>query len=233
MKELGKEVMNAIPQYLVNFSKLVASPRQFPVQQLPAGDAQAKASLTEALKFMLISLVLLVLLNTYRLEKEVADNIYTALGATSIQLLVYMCLIALAIYLPWKLFGTQKQFTDYLIIYSYNFGIIFIIITLFGIIADGYLKTNDPQAFAEILALKRAGKEPTEAMVQRPHIRNAVIINFAGEALGIVWAWIGWGAYRIMNQTSRTRAFFIMLLAIVFVSVATWVSNLIERGLNL
>jgi hypothetical protein len=232
MKELAKEVMNSVPQYLINFFRMFGSPRQFPLQQLPADEQSTKEALTNALKFALVSLVLIVLLNYYRLDKEVVENIYSELAVLCMGLLAFMVLSTLAVYLAWKILGTKRKFTDYLIVYSYNFGVFFVLMFLSILIANGYLATNDPVAFAEEMGRRHAGIAMDETSLKNPNILTAFFIQNGGIFLAGIWAWIGWGAYRLMNGVSWFRALLALVIAFFLSSLAAWLIQMIFAGMG-
>ena len=232
MKELAKDVMNSVPQYLINFSKMFGSPRQFPIQQLPADEQGNKESLTNALKFGLISLVLIVLLNYYRLDKEVVENIYSELAAVSMAIILVICLSTLCIYLSWCIFGSKRKFIDYLIINSYSFGVIFVIYFVSIIISDGYLRANDPVAFANEIAARRAGIPFDESRFVNPHILSAYFITVAGGLFVFIWGCISWGAYRRMNGANWFRALLAFLVAFAFGSFAAWFTRMLLIGMG-
>jgi hypothetical protein len=225
MKDVVKEVMNSVPQYLVNFYKHFGSPRQFTLDKLPKDVSGQKEALTEALKFMLISYVLIVIMAAKRLSTQ--ENLYESLAVEGVTILVQVSLFVLTIYIPWRWFGSKRPFVDYLIIYSYNYGIIFVLMMLFIFLSDGYVKTNDPEGFRAVLDPKTSADA-----FNRPHVLAGYGIMFLGFLFVIVWAWIAWGAYRRMNNASWGRSFAVTVVASIFSIFVLYLSIMLQNGLT-
>lgn len=227
MDEIIKQVFTAIPQYLLNFFKLLSSPRQYPLDKLPKNEGEIKASVTEALKFILISYSLLVILNGW---KDKSANVLKDLGVVGVSTLIQMSLFVSAIYLAWKIAGSTKQFFDYFVIYSYLYGMVFVIIALFGVISNGYLKIFDKELYDNLLKVKSNSANFNTKWWYNSNYQIAWGIIIIGYFIGILWGWIGWGAYRIINNCKKWKSFWVLGLASLFSWMALAISYLIING---
>jgi hypothetical protein len=229
MEEIIKQTLTAIPQYLLNFFKLLPSPRRFPLERLPTDSSKTRESLTEALKFILISYALIVILGVL---KNDSDNAMKLLGVVAVSTLIQMSLFVFAIFLAWKIVGSKKQFLDYFIIYSYHFGVTFIIIGVFGLISDGFLKASDKELFDNLIKVKTGTLKFNVDWWSNTNYQIAFGILVFGFFLSTIWAAIGWGAYRIMNETKKWRSFGVLCVAGIFSWVAIAISFLITKGIT-
>jgi hypothetical protein len=229
MEDIIKQTLTAIPQYLLNFFKLLSAPRQFPLDRLSNDESKTKESLAEALKFILISYALIVILGAL---KNDSANAMKLLGVVAVSTLIQMSLFVFAIFLAWNIFGSKKQFIDYFIIYSYHYGVVFIIFGILGLISDGYLKTFDKELFDNLLKVKAGIMKFDINFSSNSNYQIAIGIIIFGLVLGLIWGWIGWGAYRIINETKKWRSFWVMNLAGIFSWIAIAISLLITKAIS-
>lgn len=228
MEDIIKQTLTAIPQYLINFFKLLSSPRQFPLDRLPSDSTKIKESLTEALKFILISYALIVILGSL---KNDSANAIKMLGVVAVSTLIKMSLFVFAIFLAWKLFGSKRQFLDYFIIYSYHFGVVFIIVGIFGLISDGYLKAADKELFDNLMKVKAGTMKFNMDWWSNLNYQITLGIMVLGFFLVLIWGWTGWGAYRLINDAKRWKSFWVMSVAGFFSWIAIGISYLFTKGL--
>lgn len=229
MEEIIKQTLTAIPNFLISFFKMLASPRQFPLDKLPKDGEDIKESLVEALKFILISYVLIVIFNAW---KSNSDNAFKDLGVVAVATLIQMSLFVFAIFLAWTICGSKRKFLEYFIIYSYNFGVVFIIISLFMVISDGYLKTFDRELYDNLLKVKSGGIKFNMDWWSNTNYQIAWGIIIVGYIIASIWGMIGWGAYRIINGSKKWKSFWVMNLAGFFSWIAFGISLLITSGLR-
>lgn len=229
VKEIITQLFKVIPEFLINLFKIIASPREFPLSKLPKEESDTKTSLEESLKFILISYVLTILLTAW---KNNTDNFYKDLGVVAISTLINISIFAFATFTGWKIFGSKHKFLDYFIIYSYLSGVVFIDIALFGIISDGYIKFFDKELYDNLLKVK--GYKLTfnsEWFHNTTYQVGWGIIGF-GFLISIIWGWIGWGAYRIMNNFTKLKSFSVLFVTGILSWIAIAISLLITNGLK-
>jgi len=229
MEEIIKQTLTAIPQYLLNFFKLLSSPRRFPLEMLPAESSKTKESLTEALKFILISYTLIVILGAL---KNDSDNPMKLLGVVAVSTLIQMSLLVFAIFLAWTIFGSKRQFSDYFIIYSYHFGVTFIIMGIFRLISDGYLKASDQELFNNLAKVNAGTIRFNMEWFSNKNYQITIGIYILGVLVSGTWAMIGWGAYRIMNETKKFRSLGVMWVAGVFSWISIVISFFLTKGIT-
>jgi hypothetical protein len=228
MDEIIKKTLVAIPEYLLNFFKLISQPRQFPLDKLPKNEQDANNALTEALKFLLISYVLIVILNLWKSNKDIT---YKDLGVVAVATLVQMSLFVFAIYSAWKIFGSKKRFLDYFIIYSYQIGIYLIIIGIFNILSDGYLKVFDRELFDNLIKVK-IPTDFNQSWLSKGTYQIALGIIILGYILAAIWGSVSWGSYRIINEFKKNKSFLVLFVAGLFSWIAIGISLLITSGLK-
>ena len=229
MEEIIKQTLTAMPQFLMNFFKLLSSPRQFPLDRLPKDSSETKESLVESLKFILISYSLIVILTAW---KSSSENAFKDLGVVAVSTLIQMSLFVFAVFFAWKIFGSKRQFLEYFIIYSYNFGVIFIIMALFIVMSDGYLKTFDKELYDNLLKVKSHTTDFNIDWWSNTNFQITWGIIIAGYLLATIWGFIGWGAYRIINECKKWKSFGVMFVAGIFSWIAFAISYLISNGIK-
>ena len=228
METLIKQMLSAIPQYLVTFAKLLSSPERYPLECLPKREEATKESVAEALKFVLISYSLILVLNACKSE---SDTLWSDVGVLAISSLIQVCLYVFAIFWAWKIMDSKRKFMDYFIIYTYNYGVVFIIITLFVLISSGYLKTYDLVLYNELQKVQHPAAFNPLWWESSAYVISRIIL-ICGFILAGIWGWIGWGAYRIINNSTWKRGFSAMVLATIFSLIAFVISYFISAAIH-
>jgi hypothetical protein len=228
MEEIFKQTLTAIPQYLINFFNLLGSPIQFPISRLPQEGESSKENLTEALKFVLISFTIIGILSAWKNNPE---NPFKDFGVEILTSFIQMPLFVFANYFAWKMFGGKKPFLDYFIIYAYQYGVIFIIITVFTIISEGYLKISDKALYDNLIQTHKSAEFNTE---QWGNINYKIkwCIWLIGFTFTLIWGYTGWVAYSMINKFNQWRSIGAMIIATIFSVVAASIAFLIVSGIK-
>lgn len=230
MEEIIKRTLAEIPHYLTHFFELIGSPREFPVGKLPKDESETQKSLAEALAFCLISYTLIVVLTLFQNPSE---NLWKDLGVVAVSTLVQMCLYVCAIFLGWKVFGSKKKFHKYFIIYSYHFGVAFVLLSLVIIISNGYLKLFDPQlypfAIGDKFTIEDIGDNLFDSSNSAYRVKWGIML--IGYLFISIWTLIGWGAYRILNEADNLRSFGALMVTGIFSWVVIVISFLLLQGI--
>ena len=225
MKEVITQILKVIPDYLINFFKIIASPREFTLNKLPKNESEITERLKESLVFILISYLLIVLLTA---SQDDTENFYKNVGSEAISILITISIYAFAIFIAWRIVGGRQKFLNYFIIYSYQSGIVLIIIVLFEIMSDGYFKVFDIELYKNLLDDKFV---IDKKLFENSTFVLGLIIYFLGYVIVTIWGLILWGAYRIMNNLTKLKSFGAFLITIILSWIALWFKMLIINGL--
>lgn len=160
--------------------------------------------LTKAVVFLLVSITI-----AYVARSNDADNL-TSFAGRAFVLFLSASLFSAAIWMSWRIVGGRAPFDRYFITFAYYFGVLLVLATVLGLVIDGAVKFSGPHwsSVAEQAA------------------------QFVASALIFGWAFLGWGAYREINQLTRGRSAIAIVLAVVNCMVAGAVVFFVEVGLR-
>lgn len=212
MKDLLKEIFASIPKYISNFAKVSTGPKTF----IASRNIDQESALTEALTFAGISFALAMILITPRIPDDV--DFWKFFATRLISNLILIACTAGVLRLAWKIVGGQASFDKFLIVYSYYFGVTFLMFFLVILCSDGVLKSFNPELYKKLIAIQQ--KQSTEIVnpFQSASFIASLLIFVAGFVLVSIWAFIGWGAYRLINQASKAQS----VAAFFLTGVLTW-----------
>ncbi|MBE9584624.1 hypothetical protein IM792_09220 [Mucilaginibacter sp. JRF] len=229
MEKVIQELFKAIPQFLISFFTLIGSPRQFPINKLPKNENEKLSRLTEALTFVMIAYVIIVLLSALKkghLKLEMIE-----IGTNAVVILIRITFSGFAFYLGWLTFGTKQAFIKYFIIYSYQFGLVFLLYSIGGVISDGFIKTFDLELFKKLIEIKETKKWDSHILEN-----NVFIVGLTIDLLTIImcsiWTLCSWGAYRIINNVSRLKSLVILFVTGIYSWLAVGLGMLVISGLS-
>ena len=212
MQDLLKEIFASIPKYISNFARVLTGPKSF----IASRNVDREGALTEALTFAGISFCLAMILITPRIPDEV--DFWKFFGARLISNLILIACAAGVLRLAWKIVGGQASFDKFLIVYSYYFGVAFLMLFLVMLCSDGILKSFDPELYKKLVAIQLKQSTETVNPVQSGAFIASLVIFLAGFILVSIWGFIGWGAYRLLNNASKGQSVAAFFLA----GVLTW-----------
>jgi hypothetical protein len=135
--------------------------------------------------------------------------------------------------LSWRLVGGRADFSRYLSINSYYWGVSSVLVICLVLAALGVLKIFDPHIL-ELLRKAAAGDiGPLLASKPRnnPPLRAAAWILLIGNLLLLVWTYAFWGAYREINNATRLNSLLAFCISsIIFIPVGLFFA-LMQQGL--
>jgi hypothetical protein len=220
MNDLVKLVFAQIPKYLFNFFNLVSGPKRFVRKRNVYNDQ----SLTKAMTFLAISLVLALILKAPLRPADV--NFWQYIATIGLLALIEMTLSATALRFAWTLVGGHAPFGRFLITFCYYYAAGLIGLGAFTVLAYGIAKVWDPELYAllveaykgksfsnpkaEAYLVKVAGSGDFKKLVPIAAV-NAML--WLGLAALLAWTIAGWGAYRELTTLAKKRS---VLAGIIF-----------------
>lgn len=200
MKELIEKILAYLPQYLKDFGLLVSGPKQFMVQK----NTGAEDVFNQALVFLGVSLVLVVVMTVPLLPP--GTDLWAYVGAKAIVFVLAVTLYAVALRVAWRLVGGKAPVRSFFVTYAYFFSAIAVVFTVFLLFGRGVFKVLAPDLYGQVIEAK-LNKQPI------PDISGSSVplisfgIHVAGFFLLSLWGLIAWGAYRQLNGLSKWRSF--------------------------
>ena len=220
MSDLIKLVFAQIPKYLFNLFNLVSGPKKFVRKRNVYNDQ----TLTEAMTFLAISFVLVLILKAPLIPEIV--NFWKYFSTDGLLALIEMALMATSLRFAWTLIGGHAPFGRFLITFCYYYAVSIIILQAFTILAYGIAKVWDPELYALLVeayknksfsdpktqayAISAAASGDIKKLLPLAAVSLMLWISWAAI---IAWTIAGWGAYRELTKLSRKRS---VLAAIIF-----------------
>lgn len=201
MQALIKEILASIPKYLSNFLQVLTKPRVFVTER----NFDQENALTEALAFVGISIALtMILMAPFRPAEK---DFWAYFGGWLLLSLLLILFSAGILRLSWKLVGGKAPFEKLLKVHSYHFGVGTLLEFLVILCAFGVGKVLNPALYNQILSSRMDKPVPltTEQLFSKALIAGSITL-FVGLIIVLVWWLFAWGAYRIVNQSSKGRS---------------------------
>ncbi len=146
---------------------------------------------------------------------------------------VYILFGAAAIKVSWKLVGGKASFDSTLLTHMYCFSMFILIAIIFALIGNGLIKSIFPDFYDASVKLSQKGIASmlVDIKEQQQYVAEMgvggikmVVLSFIGflTSLGYcIWIIATWGAYRDLNNASRSRSFVAFIIAcVLFVLVS-------------
>lgn len=209
MKDLIEKILKYLPNYLTDFAAVFGGPKRFIEQK----NINADDTFHNALLFLAVSLVVVVLMTAPLLPP--GKELWAYLVAQAVTTLVAVSLFALALRLSWRVVGGRATFRSFFVTYAYYFGVIFVLLTLWLLLGSGILKVGDPALYAKLRASQVSGQRAPELLESTLFFVYLGVLG-VGFILSAVWGFIGWGAYRQLNGLGKGRSFVAMMISGAF-----------------
>jgi hypothetical protein len=202
MKDLLEKILGYLPSYLGDLVQLVTRPKRFIAER----NTGRKGDLLKALTFLGISLsVCFILQAPLLLEKD----FWTDAGSNGIVFLIATTVLSGVLHIAWKVVGVKLDFQRILITLSYYSAVIALCLVVTSLCQLGILRIFDPRLYN--LLLQTGGTVDWRAFFQAEPLSSApfvfsLILLFTGFTATLIWAIVGWGAYRELGQTTKIRS---------------------------
>jgi hypothetical protein len=225
MKDLIDYILKYLPQYFTDFGSAFSGPKSF----IAAKRVDANDGFGEALLFLGISMVL-VLLMFAPLQPAGSDFLSYA-GANFVTFLIAVPLGAMAIRVGWWLVGGRASARSFFITYAYYFGVVVVMITAVQLLSLGFFKTFEPQLYQQfIVASQKHQSMPDMSQSYIPG--TALVVFIFGYLMISIWALIGWGAFRQLTGVGKLRSFAALIISGVLMLPVTAVIFFVARAVG-
>jgi hypothetical protein len=214
MKELLEKLIGLIPAYFGDLLPLISGPKSFIAKRI-SGDEPA---MQKALIFLAVSFLIGWALKTPWLRGDP----FLELATDGAFVLIYVLAYGGALYLAWRIAGGRAEIQKFLTIHFYYSGILGFIQTILALGMMGTIRAADPVLYKEIYDVAYSGNmvlfaiNNSERLIASPGYRFSLLVQFVGFGAMLTWIFVGWGAYRELNQLSKVRSFMAGLLFFVF-----------------
>ena len=229
MKDLLEKLIGLIPAYFDDLLPLVSGPKRFIAKRLSSDEP----AMQKALIFLAVSFLIGWVLKT----PFVRGDPFLELGTDGAFVLIYVMTYGGALYLAWRIAGGRAEIQKFLTIHFYYAGVLKLIETSLYLGIMGTIRAADPALFKEIYDAAYGGNlasffiKNSERLLASPGYRLSLWVQFVGYGAMLTWIFVGWGAYRELNQLSKARSIMAGLLFFVFCFPVTALTFLIANAL--
>jgi hypothetical protein len=194
MNDLFGKALTALPVYIGQVLSLLSGPKRFVL----ARDMESPQAESEAYTFLGVTIFLTLIAQVSMLPEQ-KDYLLT-FASFAVMAAINLTLMSGALYLAWRLVGGTLGLRTFFTVSCYFSGISTLIFAAFTLLGGGVLRMLDPEGAAAVFN----GGLPSDP-------GSAGYVDFsriAAAGLVAVCAWIivVWGAYRRLNNLSRTRS---------------------------
>jgi len=193
MNDLFSKALTALPAYMSQVLGLLSGPKAFVLRK----DLETSESANEAYTFLAIT-VFISLIAEVSILTEQKDYLLTFASLTVIAA-IWLLLMSAALYLAWRIVGGKLSFRISFIVSCYFSGISTLILVVFTLMASGFLRTVDPDAAVKLF-------HGSAADATGVGIHGYWILMGLGFVAVYSWLVVAWGAYRSLNDVSRTSS---------------------------
>ncbi len=229
MKDLLEKLIGLIPAYFDDLLPLVSGPKRFIAKRLSSDElAMQKALIFLAVSFLIGWVLKIPLLR---------GDPFLELGTDSAFVLIQVMAYGGALYLAWRIAGGSAAMQKFLTIHFYYSGILKLIETSLHLGIMGTIRAADPALFKEFYDVAYSGNmasfviKNSERLLANPGYRLSLWVQFVGYGTLLTWIFVGWGAFRELNQLSKVRSIMAGLLFFVFWFPVTALTFLIANAL--
>ena len=211
MKDLIQKVLAYLPRYFMDFGSLLSGPKVFMAHK----NTNVDETYSESLTFLGVSIVLVVIMKASQVPP---DDLWNFVGGVSVTVLLGVALSAVALRLAWRIVGGQASVRSFFVTYSFFFGVVVVVLTVFELLGVGVFKVFDHDLYVAVTkaTLEKAPPPQSDSMV--PFASFLVLV--VGYIVISIWSFIAWGAYRELNGLGKLRSFLAaMVMGVLSVGV--------------
>ena len=208
-----------LPRYLADFGSVLLSPKRSIAQR----HANVEGAFGRALMFLSCSVVVMVLLWSFL--PGAGRPLGLRLAANVLEQSIGVSLFAVVLWVAWAAVGARSTMRSFFVTYAYFAGVIFVIFPLCLAVAEGIVRIFEPELQR---ALQGVADLPHEEGVQAleelgfldsPAMIVAFLMQLYGLFGAMIWALIGWGAFRQLHGVGRWRSLGALVIAGSLVTV--------------
>lgn len=212
MKDLLEKILAYLPGYILDLARILSGPKQFVAER----NKGTEGDLVKAFTFFGVSLsIFFILQGGFVAPKDFLDNAIK----DGILYLIFIAIFSVIIQVCWRIVGGKAEYQRFLITSAYYVGVFSIGLALGSLVFVGILRLLFPDAYTWFVNFLHAPSLEA-AYNPDPSVSVGILLAFmaflALMFLTLVWEFIGWGAYREINQLSRIRSCAALFLTILF-----------------
>jgi len=208
MKDLLEKILSYLPVYIPDLMRLLGGPKKFVAER----NKGSEGDVAKAFAFLGVSLSIFFILQ----GSLVAANVFlTNAIVYGVLYLLFVGIFSGIIQLCWKIVGGKAMYQRFLVISSYYVGVFSLGLAVGSLFFIGILRLFSPDAYAWFVKFI-AAPSLQNAYNPDPGIAVAFMAFLFVAFLTLVWEFIGWGAYRELNQLSRFRSCAALFLTVLF-----------------
>jgi hypothetical protein len=223
-----RRVVTDVAYYFPRFLKLIVVPKRV----IRAFSASREEELASALTFLTVSLLIFTAFSVPLFIEK--DRMIALLLVQFIMLAMLAFCSSAILQVSWRWVGGTADFSRYLSINSYYWGVSSVLVLCLVISALGVIKVFDPHMLKLLRRAAAGDVAPLIAFHPRKStpLRVAAWIILIGNLLLPFWTYAFWGAYREINDnTTRLHSFFAFgISSIIFIPVGLLFA-LMQQGL--
>ena len=195
-----------LPRYLGDFGSVLIGPKRSIAQR----HANAEGAFRGALMFLSCSVVVMVLLWSFLAGAGKPFGL--RLAGVALGLLIEVSMFAAVLWVAWAAVGARSTVRSFFVTYAYFSGVVFVIPPLCEAVADGIVRVFEPEmheAISAVVALPHEeGVKAFEELgfLDGPATVVAFLLQLCGFVGAVIWALIGWGAFRQLHGVGKWRS---------------------------
>ncbi|MCR6641066.1 MAG: hypothetical protein NVV82_19260 [Sporocytophaga sp.] len=224
MKETIDYILKEIPIFLLNYIKIISSPRDF-VLQISSKKGKEEGRIREALIYFSICYIVAMSFTIPLFGKENYDA-FSSVVLFIAEALILVIVSVAALTFIWRLFGGKMGYIETLIVYAYQFPTWMAFYLLLNLLNISVLRFISPVEYEALINYSYKGTNkvfPYEWNSKAMIIYNCM--NIASTAFAFFWIIKTWSVYRIKNGASRKASFgagllfFLSMIIVCFMHV--------------
>ncbi len=194
MKELFDKALHALPAYVSDVLEILSGPKAF----IESRDLATAESAREAYTFLAITVFLSLIAQVSILPEQ--KDYLLSFASLAVMSAFGLILMSVVLYFSWRIVGGKLSFKIFFIVSCYFASVSTLLLTVFTLIAAGFLKYLDPDNATQILHGAVPVGPPSSGTV------GFLLITCIGFLAAYVWIFVAWGAYRRLNNSTRGRS---------------------------
>jgi hypothetical protein len=211
-KDLMAKLIAALPNYIVDLTSIVSSPKRFVLQRA----SSAESPLIDALIFLVLSSAIALGLQLPFMQQNAFD-LSTQLSFSVLVIVAFGGVVCLA----WRCVKGTGSIINHFVIHFYYAGVLDMIAACYFMSFIGIFRIADRHLCGEfMMAICRGETDWVLRNYERLMASNAGIpLQLMASffvSVSLLWIIAGWGAYRELNQLSRLRSAIAFILFVGF-----------------
>jgi len=229
MESILKDVFSSIPLYFKNFIAVLTSPVRFPYQKAQTStDEEETKELTQALTFFAITIVICAFFGYLKINLE--DKPYENLARLFFSEFLSLVFGVFLVQLSCMIMGGKAKFMKYVIGYCYQLSVGYVSLQIVTLLTQGFIKMDDPLKGEAIVELWKSGLGMPSGLIESMSW-GPTLFYLTGILAFFVWGFAGMKYYMLINNLSKTKYFFSLLISFVLTIGYLYLVMFIQMGI--